>query len=41
MHGPNFSQPSPDLIGGEEEYEVEAILNHLIKWKRYPYSNNT
>jgi hypothetical protein len=27
-HGPNFMQQPPDLIGGEEEYEVEAILNH-------------
>ena len=26
--GPNFSRPPPDLIGGEEEYEVEHILNH-------------
>jgi hypothetical protein len=26
--GPNFSRPPPDLIGGEEEYEVERILNH-------------
>jgi hypothetical protein len=51
-HGPNFTQPPPDLIGGEEEYEVEAILNHqchgrsrtlqyLIKWKGYPHSDNT
>ena len=27
-HGPNFSQPPPDLIDGEEEYEVERIFNH-------------
>ena len=51
-HRPNFSQPPPDLIGGEEEYEVESILNHqrygrlrtlqyLIKWKGYPHSDNT
>ena len=35
-------KPPPDLIEGEEEYEVEAIMNHkkwgrgyqyLIKWK--------
>ena len=50
--GPNFSHPSPDLIGGEEEYEVEQILNHrcygrsrklqyFIKWKEYPKSDNT
>jgi hypothetical protein len=51
-HGPNFSRPPPDLIGGEEEYEVERIINHrrqgrskalqyLIKWKGYPESDNT
>ena len=45
--GPNFSRPPPDLIDGEEEYEVEQILNHrrhgrsrqlqyFIKWKGYP-----
>ena len=27
-HGPNFLRPPPDLIDGEEEYEVEAILRH-------------
>ena len=51
-HGPNFSRPPPDLINGEEEYEVEHIINHcryersrglqyLIKWKGYPESDNT
>jgi hypothetical protein len=50
--GPNFSRPPPDLIGGEEEYEVERILSHrrhgrsrklqyFIKWKGYPESDNT
>ena len=48
-HGPNFTKPPPDLIQGEEEYEVEAILNHkrqgngwkfLVKWKGYPSSEN-
>jgi hypothetical protein len=27
-HGPNFTRPPPDLIDGEEEYEVERIINH-------------
>ena len=27
-HGPNYSRPPPDLIKGEEEYEVEKIINH-------------
>ena len=49
-HGPNFIKPPPDLIEGEEEYEVEAIMNHktwgrgyryLVKWKGYPISDNT
>jgi hypothetical protein len=51
-HGPNFSWPPPDLIDGEEEYEVERVVNHwrhgkarrlqyLIKWKGYPESDNT
>src|SRR6267142_4739008 len=51
-HSPNFSQPPPDLIDGEVEYEVELIRSHrhhgrsrmlqyLIKWKGYPESNNT
>jgi len=50
-HRPNFSWPPPDLISGEEEYEVESILNHwrhgrlralqyLIKWKGYPHLDN-
>ena len=51
-HGPNYSRPPPDLIGGEEFYEVEQIRDHqhhgqsrtlqyLIKWKGSPESNNT
>jgi Chromo (CHRromatin Organisation MOdifier) domain len=51
-HGPNFTQPPPDLIDGEEEYEVKQIcahqrwgqhktLQYLIKWKGYPESDNT
>ena len=51
-HGPNYSRPPPDLIGGEEFYEVEQIRDHrhhgcsrtlqyLIKWKGSPESDNT
>jgi len=29
-YGPNFIKPPPDLIDGEEEYKVEAILNHHV-----------
>jgi hypothetical protein len=28
MHGLNFVCPPPDLIGGEQEYKVEHIINH-------------
>jgi hypothetical protein len=52
LHGPNFTQPPPDLIDGEEEYKVEKILDmkqkgqghkmhYLIKWKGYPTSDNS
>ena len=43
-HGPNFSNPPPDLIGGEKEYEIDKILSHqgtqgqrqyLVSWKGY------
>jgi hypothetical protein len=42
--------PPPDVIQGEEEYEVETILDHrggkrrrqyLVKWKGYPSSDTT
>src|SRR6266404_313034 len=52
VHGPNFTRPPPDLIKGEEEYEVERIVAHrmfgrskslqyLIKWRGYPESDNS
>jgi hypothetical protein len=51
IHGDNKTNPPPDLIEGNEEYEVEAILTHqtyknrqthyLIKWKGYNSSENT
>ena len=28
QHGPNFIRPPPDIIEGEEQYEVEAICDH-------------
>ena len=51
VHGTNFTQPPPDLINGEEEYEVDEILDsrkhgrgckvqYLVKWKGYPSSDN-
>jgi hypothetical protein len=43
VHGPNYTQPPPDLIEGEPEWEVERILRHSgtkniryqVKWKGY------
>jgi len=51
-HGPNFSHPPPDLIKGENKYEVKTIRQHrrfgrnkklqyLLKWRGYPESDNT
>ena len=51
-HGPNSFQPPLELINGEEEYEVERIVNYrhhgrskklqyLIKWLNYPEADNT
>ena len=48
-HGPNFSNPPPDVIGGEKEYEIDKILSHcgtqgwrqyLISWKGYSTAEN-
>ena len=44
IHGANFPRPPPELLEGEEVYEVELILKHRqrgrgyqypIKWKKY------
>jgi hypothetical protein len=51
FHGPNYTRPPPDLIDGEEEYEIESILKsrrygrgrkvqYLVKWKGYTDSDN-
>jgi hypothetical protein len=51
FHGANYDKPPPDLIDGEEEYEVEKIvasrhfgwgrkLQYLVKWKGYPDAEN-
>jgi len=46
-HGPNFTQPPPEIVGGEEgHYEIERILQarptrnrrsteYLVHWKGY------
>jgi hypothetical protein len=51
FHGPNYTRPPPDLINGEEEYEVKNILKsrrhsrgrkvqYLVKWKGYADLDN-
>ena len=51
-HGPSYTEPPPDLVDGEEEYEVEAIVNHRknrsgkviwyeVAWKGWPSSENS
>ncbi len=49
-HSENYPWPPPELIDGEEEFEVEEIINdrtfrqkkqYLVKWQGYPMSNNT
>jgi hypothetical protein len=43
-HGVNYTQPPPELIDGDEEFEVQGILNdrlfrrkrqYLVRWKGY------
>jgi hypothetical protein len=52
-YGPNFAQPPPEIIRGEEgHYEIKEILQerltrnrkstqYLVKWKGYPDSENS
>jgi hypothetical protein len=51
FHGRNYERPPPDLINGEEEYEIEHMVDswhhgrggkiqYLIKWKGYPDLEN-
>ena len=50
--GAQFQHPPPELVGNEEEYEVEQIINHrhfgrccqlqyLIHWKGYSATDDT
>ena len=38
VYGKNFTEPPPELIEGEEVYEVESILNHQKQGRSYQYS---
>ena len=51
-YGPNFLEPPPDIIGGEPEWEVEAIIGmrhfgqkrkkqYCIRWKGYSEAHDT
>jgi hypothetical protein len=51
LHRPNETRPPPNLVQGNEEYEIETIVSHrrhknqetmyLIKWKGYLSSENS
>ncbi len=50
IHGENYSPPPPDIVDGEEEQEVEEVVNkritkrgavqYLVKWKGFPEAEN-
>jgi Chromo (CHRromatin Organisation MOdifier) domain len=51
-HGANFVQPPPELIDGQEEYEVEQImssrhmgcakkLQYLLQWRGYSHAHDS
>jgi Chromo (CHRromatin Organisation MOdifier) domain len=50
VHKNNYSRPLPELLEGEEVYEVETIFKHqqrgrgyqyYVKWKGYPITKAT
>ena len=51
-HGPDIPRPPPDIVEGEPEHEVEAIINHrrtgrnkrlqyLVSWKGWESFENS
>ena len=51
FHGEKYQRPPAELVQGQEEYKVEAVLDkrhygrkkkcqYLVKWKGYPDSDN-
>ena len=50
IYGENFTEPPPELVKGEEVYEVETIHGHrkwgrgyqyYVQWQGYPISNTS
>jgi Chromo (CHRromatin Organisation MOdifier) domain len=50
VYGNNYPRPLPELLEGEEVYEVKTILKHqrrgrgyqyYVKWKGYPITEAT
>ena len=52
IHGPNFPEPPPDLVEGQEEWEVDNVLasrrfghnkalQYLVKWKGFSEAHNS
>ena len=50
IHGVNDEELPPDLVEGQQEWEIEKITRHrrkgnqwqyFIKWKGYPTSDNS
>ena len=37
IYGNNYPKPPPELLEGEEVYEVKAILKHLRRGNKYRY----
>ena len=37
IYGQNYPEPPPELLEGEEVYEVETILNHRKRGRRFQY----
>jgi transposase InsO family protein len=52
FHGPNFTEPPPDLVQGQEEWEVDNVLasrrsgrkrtlQYLVRWKGFSGAHNS
>jgi hypothetical protein len=37
IYGENFTEPPPELIDGDEVYDIETILNHMKRGRGYQY----